>query len=331
VTAVELEVVEPGLASTIQDARGRPGFGRYGVPVGGALDRGAARVANRLVGNGDDEPVVEMTLVGPSLHVVSAAHIALAGADLGATAEHQRLRPGASYRLSGGTTLKFAGPSAGAGGARAYLAIEGGFVVPRVLGSASTDRRAGFGGVDGRTLRSGDVLRAAGRPERPLRSVVQGHTPPLVDAGTPVDIRVIATPTRLGWIGAAGLAALVSTSWTVAAASDRHGLRLTGGRIVPSMERVASVGVPVGSIQVPPSGEPIVILADGPVTGGYPVVGVVPRFDHDRLAQLAPGATVHVRRMTIEAARALAEAIADAAARDRIEIDEGDVGVGWAG
>ena len=334
---VDIEVVDGGLLTTIQDARGRPGLGRFGVAPGGALDAEAARLAARLVGNDPDTPVLEITLHGPTLDFVGPAHIALAGADLGAVAEHQRLRPGASYRLPAGARLRFTGPPAGAHGThapdgiRAYLAVEGGFIAPVVLGSASTDRRSGFGGGLGRELRSGDVLRATGPSSGALRALVRAHPVPPVDAGTPVDIRVIPVPSDLGWHGADAVRGLLAATWTVSPASDRNGLRLAGARIPDATSRIASVGVPVGSIQVPPSGEPIITLADGPVTGGYPIIGVVPRLDHGRLAQLGPGATIRFGRITVRAARALAAAIADAAARDRIEIDPGDIGAGWAG
>ena len=330
-STVEVTVVEGGLLTTIQDVRGRPGLGRYGVPPGGAIDAEAARLAGRLVGNEADAPVLEITLQGPTLVFTAAAHVGLAGADLGAQADHQRLRPDASYRLSAGATLRFTGPPSGAKGARAYLAVEGGFVVPSVLGSASTDRRSGFGGGVGRELRAGDALSVAGTASGALRALVRAHPGPPVDPGIPVEIRVVATPIDLGWAGRGGLRELVAPTWNVSPASDRNGLRLTGGRIADVTGRVASVGVPVGAVQVPPSGEPIVTLADGPVTGGYPIVGVVPRLDHGRLAQLAPGATVRFRPITVEAARALAVAVADAATRDRIELDPGDVGAGWAG
>jgi antagonist of KipI len=331
VTTGEVRVLDGGLLTTIQGALGRPGLGRFGVPPGGALDAEAALLANRLVGNHPDDPVLEITIQGPRLHWSTAAHVGLAGADLGAASEHLRLAPGFSYRLAAEAILGF-DPSPGpARGARAYLAVEGGFLVERVLGSAATDRRSSIGGGEGRALRAGDVLRFRGEQSRPLAGLVRAHPGSIADAPSPVEIRVIPTGTDLAWSSPASIHALVDPTWTVSLESDRHGIRLTGGHIGPSSGRIPSLGVPVGAVQIPPSGEPLITMADGPVTGGYPIVGVVPRLDHGRLAQLAPGATLRFRRVTVEVARELEAAVAEAASRDRIEIDPGEVGAGWAG
>ena len=165
----EVRVLEPGLLTTIQDASGRPGLGRFGIPPGGAMDARAARLANRLVGDGGEEAVLEMTLQGPTLEWMTGAHVGLAGADLGAATEGRHLAPGHSYRLGPGAVLSF---GVARSGARAYLAVQGGFEAATVLGSVSTDRRSGFGGLDGRALRAGDVLRFAGSQDGPLRSAV---------------------------------------------------------------------------------------------------------------------------------------------------------------
>lgn len=327
----DVQVLEGGLLTTIQDAHGRPGLGRYGVAPGGAMDAEAARLANRLVGNDGDAPVLEITMHGPTLRPERAAHVALAGADLGAISEHLRLRPGYSHRLPADAVLRFE-PSVGHGrGARAYLAVQGGFLVPEVLGSTSTDRRSGFGGLGGRELRAGDVLTVPDDQGGPLRALVRGHPESAADPNTPVEVRIIATPSDLVWFGPEAFHRLVEATWTVSRDSDRNGIRLAGGHVAALTSRIASLGVPVGSVQVPPSGEPIVTMVDGPVTGGYPVVGVVPRLDHGRLAQLVPGDLLRFRRISVEAARELASAVAEAATRDRIEVDPGDVAPGWAG
>jgi biotin-dependent carboxylase-like uncharacterized protein len=312
-----IRVLEAGLLTTVQDAAGRPGLGRFGVPPGGAVDAGAARLANRLVGNRGDEPLLEITLAGPVLAWETAGHLGLAGADLGAVSEHQRLSPGHSHRLPAGAILRFEGRRQGA---RAYLAVEGGFDVDRVLGSASTDRRSSFGGFHGRPLQAGDLLGTVGDASGHLRSVTTSPDLP----GPAVALRFVATGGDPGWFGHDAVAAFVTAAWTVGPASDRNGIRLIGGRI-DTAGTIASLGVPVGSIQVPPSGEPIVTLADGPVTGGYPVLGVVARADHDRLAQLAPGAAVRFEAIDIAEARSLVSQ------EPQVELDPGDVGAGWAG
>jgi antagonist of KipI len=314
----EVRVLEPGFLTTVQDARGRPGMGRFGIPPGGALDARSARVANRLVGNTSDEAILEITLQGPVLHWTTGAHIGLAGADLGAVADGIRLVPGTSYRLVAGSALAFDGPRSGA---RAYLAVEGGFVIDPVLGSRSTYVRSSFGGFEGRPLRAGDALRFAAPVSTLLRSV----------SGTPVEasgpIRFVPAPRALGWFGAEAVNAFCATDWAVASDSDRSGIRLTGGRLTSMTGRVASLGLPVGAIQVPPDGEPIVTMADGPVTGGYPVLGVIPRFEHGRMAQAPPGTTLRFRRISVAEVRRLA---ANVPPDVSVVVDEGDLAAGWA-
>lgn len=318
----EVRVIDPGLLTTIQDARGRPGLGRYGIAPGGAVDPAAARLANRLVGNQGGEPVLEITLHGPTLEWTSGAHIGLAGADLGGVTRGLRLVPGHSYRLPPGSTLGFDGPRSGA---RAYVAVEGGFAVAPILGSTATDRRSGFGGHDGRALRVGDALSFAVSQNGPLRSA-KGP-----GEGTDGPLQLIATAASLGWFARREVDRFCATTWTVAPDSDRNGIRLTGVHLDARTSGIPSLGVPVGSVQVPPSGEPIVTMVDGPVTGGYPVIGIVPRLDHARLAQAAPGTTLRFRRATIATVRRLAAARASASAdRDGVVLDEGDLAAGWA-
>jgi biotin-dependent carboxylase-like uncharacterized protein len=320
--AATVRVVEPGLLTTIQDARGRPGLGRFGIPPGGALDPPAAALANRLVGNPAEAAVLEMTLQGPVLEWTDDVHLALTGADLGATAAGIARPPGHAYRLAAGTVMRFTGRRSGA---RAYLAVEGGFDVPAVLGSVSTDRRSGFGGLDGRPLLAGDVLRFRGGQrdlDRPLMSAIL----PINDPEAP--IRVIATPSSLGWFDGAAIARFCDATWAVAPESDRNGIRLIGAPIDLGGPQggIPSLGIPVGAIQVPPSGEPIVTLADGPVTGGYPVIGVVARHDHGRLAQAAPGTTLRFVTINVAAARRLTSP----AHEPRLVVDDGDLAAGWA-
>ena len=314
----EIRVLEGGFLTTIQDARGRPGLGRFGVPPGGAMAPEAARLANRLVGNDGDAPVLEITAAGPTLAWGTVAHIGLTGDDLGAVDGRLPLSPGQSHRLAAGSRLRFAGGD----GFRAYLAVAGGFAVPSVLGSASTDRRTGFGGLDGRALRAGDTLRFGDGALGPLRSVAANRR---VDDAAATPIRVVATPGELGWFAPSALEVLATTDWVVGPASDRNGLRLGGGRIETAASGIPSLGVPVGSIQVPPSGEPIVTMVDGPVTGGYPVIAVVARADLDRLGRLRPGAAVRFAVLSVDDARAIAT---DA---PRIDVDAGDDAAGWAG
>lgn len=325
----EVQVIDGGLLTTIQDAPGRRGWGRFGVPPGGAMDADAARLANALVANEADAAVLEITLRGPMLRWSTGAHVALAGADLGATYDGLPLPPGYSARLRAGATLRFPDRGAGVGppsgrGLRAYLAVEGGFIVASVLGSASTDRRSGFGGFEGRALLSGDVLTLGPARSEPLRVASGGPDPS--DAVRP--LLVIPTPRAFGWFTREALRRLLDDAWTVAPDSDRSGIRLSGSHVPSRIAGITSLGVPVGAVQVPPSGEPIVTMVDGPVTGGYPVIGVIPRFEHGRLAQAVPGDVLRFARASVPEAR---RAAAEAARRARVvEMEPGDFAAGWA-
>jgi biotin-dependent carboxylase-like uncharacterized protein len=316
----EVRAIEPGLLTTIQDDIGRPGYGRFGVPRGGAMDPAAARIANRLVGNRGGEAVLEITLLGPTLEWTTGAHIGLAGGDLGATTNGLSLSPGHSYRLRPGASLAFTGVRTGA---RAYLAVEGGFAVEPILGSSSTNYRSAFGGFYGRSLRAGDIVRFAEAQAGPLRSLRR----PSSDVEEPIHVVPLAAA-AFGWFAPSAIRTFCEAAWTVAADADRNGIRLTGGAPVRALTAgIPSLPLPVGSVQVPPSGGPIVKMVDGPVTGGYPVLGVIPRLDHVRLAQAPPGATLRFRQISVAAARRLASTRDD---DGRIELDEGDFAAGWA-
>jgi antagonist of KipI len=298
-----LEVLEPGVLTSIQDA-GRPEWTHLGVPIGGACDPWSLAVANLLVGNDAGAAAVEMTLVGGTYAVRVAVRIGLAGADLGGIVREsgRSLAPGRTHRLEEGSTIAFPGdPDHDArSGARAYLALPGGIDVPPVLGSASTALGAGFGGIGGRRLRAGDILRAARKPDAVLDA--DAAWPALADdplaAADTDQIRLVAGP-------AAGLGAIVAAEWAVGVASDRVGLRLDGPPL-PAMAsgELLSHGVVRGAIQLPPGGAPIVLLVDHQTTGGYPIAGVVITADHPRLGQLRPGESVRFAVTTIDDARA---------------------------
>jgi biotin-dependent carboxylase-like uncharacterized protein len=308
---VTLEVLEPGLLTTVQDA-GRPDWTHLGVPVGGACDPWSLAVANLLAGADAGAAALEMTIVGPTLAVREPTTIGVAGADLGGVVREtgRRLLPGHSYVLAAGATVAFPGGDASAG-ARAYLAVSGGIDVPHVLGSRSTLLSAELGGMAGRALRSGDLVTAlaaasaAGAGERvwphldddPFASASD------VAATDAPAFRVVPGP-------AAGIEGLVGGAWRVRPDSDRIGLRLEpedGSSPAPSgTGELLTHGVVRGAIQLTPDGTPLVLLADHQTTGGYPVAGVVARADHPRLGQLRPGSLVRFLRVTPDEARAAA-------------------------
>ncbi len=323
-----LDVLDGGLLTTIQD-EGRPDWTHLGVPESGAADPWSLAVANLLVGNETGLAALEMTLVGPTLVARSALTIALAGADLGARIRAgRRLAPGCSHRLAAGDVLEMPGdaPGGASAGSRGYLAVSGGVEVPVVLGSRSTCLAGGFGGLDGRALRAGDVI-AAGSPRA-------GRLPPelawpTADADTDGNRVAGANPGEPGRDPSAvlrvlpgpdpGLDALVTRDWRVGSAADRVGIRLDGDPLPADVGGESiTAGVPWGAIQVPPDGRPIVLGADHQVTGGYRVAGVVISADRPILGQLRPGTPVRLvatdPQTALAALQARGEALATGAA-----------------
>ena len=335
-----LEVLDPGLLTTVEDG-GRPGFLHLGVPRGGTQDRWSLAVANALLDNPGDAAALEITLVGPRLRAASPTTIALAGADLGARVGSRGILPGEAVSLAPADELLFQGPTSAGAGARAYLALPGGVDVPAVLGSRSTCLVAGFGGLDGRPLQAGDRIAGtghAGGPAAPAApaAAVKARWPgparplPRSDDSGAILVRLLSrVPDRDGRPRPAGagkgsghdiamsaaLAWLVSRGWRIGVASDRMGLRLERGAQAeepsaradrPVLPEAVSHGVARGAVQLPPGGDPIVLLADHQPTGGYPVIGVVITADHPVLGQLAPGARLRFEVASIaEAQRAL--------------------------
>ena len=295
------EVLDGGLATTIQDG-GRLDSGHLGVPRSGACDPWSLAVANLLVGADATAAAVEMTLVGPTLVARDSTVIGLAGADLGGrVVEGRRLAPGRRHRIAAGETITFPGDGPDHR-ARAYLALPGGIDVPQILGSRSTCLAAGFGGIEGRPLQAGDVLRGggAGMPRAAnLEDEVVWPADPLRDATTGQTIlRILPGP-------APGVDALVAVRWRVGREADRVGLRLDGQPLADGVAgETVSHAVAWGAIQVPPDGRPIILGVDHQTTGGYPVVAVVISADRPVLGQLRPGA--EVRFQAIERGEALA-------------------------
>jgi biotin-dependent carboxylase-like uncharacterized protein len=262
-----IEVLDAGPLSTVQDL-GRRGHAALGVPVSGAFDRAALRLANRLVGNAENAAAIEVTLGGLRLRTDRAVTVALTGAECPGVAW------GAAVSLPAGAVLELGRP---ASGLRSYLAVRGGVDGEPMLGSRSTDTLSGLGPAP---LTAGTHLHI-GRPTQP----VSGAFAPGRPAGGRVP--VLFGP-RDDWFTAAARHTLLDTPWRVRAASDRVGVRLDGPALVRSRTgELPSEAVLPGAVQVPGDGRPIVFGPDAPVTGGYPVIAVV--LEPDLLAQLRPG------------------------------------------
>jgi biotin-dependent carboxylase-like uncharacterized protein len=300
------EVVEPGLLTTVQDA-GRPGLGSLGVPRAGACDPTGLAVANLLVRNRPDAAVLECTIAGPELLALRDVVVGIAGGDLGAVVRPsgRRLSTAGAHALAAGEWLALPGSPIAAAGCRAYLAVPGGFVVPAVLGSASTSLVGGFGGLEGRALRRGDRLAASG-PHLDDRRLAGHRWPTDLPLPHPEDpVAILPGPAARTPAGRAALEVLVDTAWRVASASDRRGLRLEGPAISPGAPADGpSHGVPAGTIQVTPSGQPLVLLPDAGPTGGYPVLAVVATAELPIVGQARPGGTLRFRLVDLEEARA---------------------------
>ena len=279
-----LRVERPGLLTTVQDL-GRAGRQREGVPVSGAMDPFALQVANLLAGSPRGAAALEITLLGPRLHVLAGCVVALCGADLTARLDDDPLPLWKSVRLQPGQTLRFGTPRAGA---RAYLAVAGGLSVPEVLGSRSTFLRGGLGGFAGRALQSGDVLAGVGESTGP---VGWGLSPAAIPSyPREVTVSVLLGPQEDAFT-AWGLDTFLSAVYEVTHESDRMGYRLSGPTIQhrPGGADILSEAVPLGVVQVPPSGQPLILMADRQTVGGYAKIATVISADISRVAQLAPG------------------------------------------
>jgi biotin-dependent carboxylase-like uncharacterized protein len=304
-----LTVLRPGMLASVQDL-GRPGHRQFGICPGGALDTLALTLANRLVGNPDGAAGLELTMGGCEILFEIPSRIAIAGDDFGATLDGVPLWPCWSLPVAAGQVLKLAGAnrSAQKAGLRTWLAVSGGIEVPVILGSRSTDLKAGFGGHQGRALKKGDKL-ALGAPaldaqllaRRPFG--VRGPDPGRGGDGATV-LRVMPGP-EFEQFTIASREALWGGSWRLTPQSNRMGSRLEGFELKRRRAvDMLSSGVIPGTIQVPPSGQPIILMGDAQTTGGYPRIGVVIRADLWKLAQ-AP-LNGRLRLLQVDSAQALA-------------------------
>jgi biotin-dependent carboxylase-like uncharacterized protein len=276
-----IEVLSPGPLTTIQDL-GRAGWAHIGVPRSGAADRESLRLANRLVGNDEGAAALETTLTGPQLRFSGGAMVSLTGAQVNARVGDRPVAMDAAVEIHAGETLTVGNAKVGL---RTYIAFTGGIEVPLVLGSAATDTLTGLGPAK---LVRGQILRLGDGPPGELQPTVVPTALPTA----PV-LRVILGP-RDDWFTVAAITRLTAEPFTVTPASNRVGLRLDG----PALERartgeLLSEGLVPGAIQVPADGQPILLLADHPTTGGYPVIAVVLDSDLPLAAQLRPGEQLH--------------------------------------
>jgi biotin-dependent carboxylase-like uncharacterized protein len=281
----ELEVVTPGPLATVQDL-GRPGHSALGVGASGAADRRSLRLANRLVGNAEGAAALELTLGGLRARFEAPALIALAGASAEVSTGDHVFAMHAPARVEAGAELRVGPPETGV---RTYLAVAGGIAVEPVLGSRATHTIARLGPPP---LRAGDRL-PIGAEHGPPPGV---DVAPVAELPAEPRLRVLPGP-RADWFTDAALDELGRAAWTVTSRSDRVGVRLEG----PPLERGAQgelepEAMVEGALQVPPDGQPVLFLADHPVTGGYPVIAIVVEDDIPLAAQARPGVRLRFRR-----------------------------------
>lgn len=277
-----IEILATGPLATVQDL-GRPGYAHLGVGESGAADRTSLRLANRLVGNAEPAAGIEVTFGGLRVRFGDRATVALTGAPCpGAIGGHPLSMDG-PLEIAAGEELTLRTPTAGL---RSYLAVRGGVAVPPVLGSRATDLLAGLGPA---VLAAGDRL--------PIGTDVAGD--PCVDVAPvrPFTFTLRVTPgPRVDWFTPGALDQFCSAPYLVSPDSNRVGVRLTGPRLDRAGDaELPSEGMVLGAVQVPPSGQPVLFLADHPVTGGYPVLAVVVEADVALAAQARPGQTLDFR------------------------------------
>lgn len=280
-----LRIISPGLLTTIQD-RGRFSYQKWGVPVAGAMDEYALRVGNTLVGNDENEGCLEITLLGPTIEFGAPSVVAITGADMEARLNNRDCAPWQSFLVNGGDLLQFANAR---NGCRAYLAVAGGFAVPNVMGSKSTYLRGGIGGLDGRALVAGDELEI--KPQARHNGLKATAVPPEYrkEQTSPIAVRVVLGPQDDAFTRE-GLDTFLRSEYMVTHESDRMGCRLEGSGIKhKNKPDIISDGIAMGSIQVPGSGNPIVMMADRQTTGGYAKIATVITPDLWKLAQVRPG------------------------------------------
>ena len=282
-----LSIRRAGMFTTVQDL-GRWGFQSRGVPVSGAMDWYSHALANRLVGNPDSAATLEVTLLGPEIRFDTGTAMAVTGAAFGLTLDGVPFEMNQLVEAKAGSTLKFGGRQQGA---RAYIAVAGGIDVPEVMGSRSTHALTGMGGFHGRALRAGDRIdigageKGEGKWATPLEMPQGGAR-----------VRVLPGEPQV-------FAPLLAQRFQISPRSDRMGYRLEGSAIGSvSSGELMSHAVVTGAVQVTPSGQPILLMADRATTGGYAIAATVIAADLPLVAQLAPGDWMEFENCSLEAA-----------------------------
>lgn len=292
-----VKVIKPGLQTTVQDL-GRSGYQQYGISPAGAMDSYALQMANLLVGNNLEEAGLEAAMLGPSLEALADVSIAICGGDLQPMLNEKEVAMWKSFILKKGDILSFGKLK---NGARAYISFAGGIDVPFVLGSKSTFVNGSMGGYNGRALESGDVL--FGRPY--VRKNRFLHNDFIPEYKEQLEIRVVLGP-HLDKFPNSSIEQFLSSEYTISPQSNRMGFRLEGPKLDHIGEAdIISDAIPLGGIQVPSNGKPIILMAERQTTGGYARIATVVSIDIPVLAQALPGTKIRFENITIEEAQEL--------------------------
>ncbi len=290
-----IKIIKPGLYTTVQD-KGRMGLQRYGIPVAGAMDDFSFRIANILVGNNENDAVLEATFLGPSIEMGFDGYVAVTGADMLPKLNGTKIKLWRSIRVQKGDNLEFSGASSGL---RAYIAFSGGLGVSEILNSKSTYVRGSLGGFKGRKLMADDEIPVdVGKSKgEPGKYIPLGYIP---SYSKEFEARVVLGP-QDDHFSPEVKETFFNSTYKITADADRMGYRLEG----PTLSHIKgpdiiSDGIVFGSVQVPGHGFPIIMMADRQTTGGYTKIATTVTADLPYLAQMGPGDTIHFKHVTIE-------------------------------
>ncbi|WP_446897093.1 biotin-dependent carboxyltransferase family protein [Clostridium sp. LBM24168] len=313
---MSITVLTPGLLTTIQDC-GRYGYQKYGVIVSGAMDVYSMRLANIVVGNDENEGTLEITLMGPSLKITKGNLISITGADISPEIKGKRVPMGRPIYLNEDSVLKFGRCSAGC---RCYLSVAGGFDVPVFMGSRSTYIRANIGGKEGRTLKKCDILKVGKKSELSLSIIdklkefdkgehfiaAKWYVKNFIPEGTNETVIRVFEDRQFNYVKGDSIRKFFSSCFSIDVKSDRMGYRLKGPKIEfeKSIEMISGE-VSFGTVQIPPDGNPIILLADRATAGGYPKIAHVISHDIQKLVQLKPSDKVKFKKITLKEAESL--------------------------
>ncbi|WP_256004113.1 biotin-dependent carboxyltransferase family protein [Pedobacter deserti] len=295
-----IRVLKSGLLTTIQDT-GRHGYRRQGIIVSGAMDSLALRIGNMLVGNNEDEAAIECSVLGPSLYFEESTLIAITGGDLSASVDGRPLATWRPVLVQKGATLSFGKPNSGC---RAYVCISGGLNLPKILSSRSTYLKARIGGWQGRALQVGDCLPFRSTAGPTLQggnwSLHHGIYPDI----TTETVRVTEGP-EYSLFRTESLSVFTSRRFQISSLADRMGYRMWGEKLLLNRHTdMLSEAVAFGTIQVPPDGDPIILMADHQTTGGYPRIAQVITADQSILAQKQSGQFILFKMVSLAEAHA---------------------------